>query len=204
VASRPLLVEELAEFLAFEFGEGSIPDFNPDWRPENPAVEVLTTCSSLLAIVNVGSSRVIQFSHYSVKEYLISRRISEAVHAVSQYKVLIGPAHTAVAHACLAVLLKLSPNSNKRTIKDVPLAHYATQHWLGHALFEDVSLGIQDGLTQLLDLNKPHFVVWAWICDSIDGFSSVTAFNAVSRLLQKPLDDGVFRDFRNAGVHTVS
>jgi hypothetical protein len=84
VASRPLRVEELAEFLAFEFGERSIPDFNPDWRPENPEGEVLTTCSSLILIVNVGGSRVIQFSHCSVKEYLTSKRIAEAGHAVSQ------------------------------------------------------------------------------------------------------------------------
>jgi hypothetical protein len=91
VASRPLRLEELAEFLAFEFRERSIPDFNPNWRPENPADEVLTTCSSLIAIVNVGGSRVIQFSHYSVKEYSISKRIAEAGHAVSQYQVLMDP-----------------------------------------------------------------------------------------------------------------
>jgi hypothetical protein len=167
VASRPLRVEELAEFLAFEFKEGSIPEFNPDWRPENPADEVLTTCSSLLAIVNVGGSRVIQFSHYSVKEFLISKRIAKAGDDVSQYQVLMGPANTAVANACLAVLLKLSPNSDKSTIEDVPLAHYAARHWLDHALFDEtVSLDIQDGLTELFDPNKPHFVVWAWICDT--------------------------------------
>jgi hypothetical protein len=171
VASRPLRVEELAEFLVFEFGEGSIPDFNPDWRPENPEDEVLTTCSSLIMIVNVGGSRVIQFSHFSVKEYLISKRIAKAGHGVSQYQVLMGPANTAVAQACLAVLLKLSPNSNKSTIEDIPLAHYVSRHWLDHALFENVSLDIQDGLTELFDPNKPHFVVWAWICDTIPGFS---------------------------------
>jgi hypothetical protein len=200
VASCPLRVEELAEFLAFDFGEGSIPDFNPDWRPENPADEVLTTCSSLIMIVDVGGSRVIQFSHYSVKEYLISKRIAEAGNAVSQYQVLMGPAHTAVANACLAVLLKLSPNSNKRTVKDVPLAHYATRHWLDHALFENVSLDIQDGLTKLFDLNKPHFVVWAWIYDTIPGYLLGTAFGDVLRLLQRPLNGGVFRDFWDAGV----
>jgi hypothetical protein len=202
VASRPLRVEELAEFLAFDFGEGSIPDFNPDWRPENPADEVLTTCSSLITIVNVGGSRVIQFSHYSVKEYLISKRIAEAGHAVSQYEILMGPAHISVAQACLAVLLKLSPNSNKSTIGAVPLAHYASQHWLDHALFENVSLDIQDGLTKLFDPSKPHFVVWAWICDTIPGFSLVTALNSASLLLRIPLDDRVFRDFWEAGCFT--
>jgi hypothetical protein len=174
-------------------------------RPKNPEDEVLTTCSSLIAIVNVGSSRVIQFSHYSVKEYLMPKLIAEPRNAVPQYQVFEGPAHAAVAHACLAVLLKLSPNSNKSTIEeDVPLALYAARHWLDHALQDEVSPDIQDGLTEFFNPNKPHFVVWAWICDTIPGFSLGTAFEGVWRLLQKPLDDGVFRDFRDAGVLTVS
>ena len=36
VASRPLLVEELAEFLAFDFEAGLIPKFHEDWRLEDP------------------------------------------------------------------------------------------------------------------------------------------------------------------------
>jgi hypothetical protein len=52
--------------------------------------------------------------------------------------------------------------SHQSTIEDVPFAHYAARHWLGHALFdEDVALDIQDGLTELFDPNRPHFVVWA-------------------------------------------
>jgi hypothetical protein len=205
VASRPLRVEELAEFLAFEFGEGSIPDFNPDWRPENPADEVLTTCSSLIMIVKVGGSRVIQFSHFSVKEYLMSSRIAEAGNAVSQYQVLLGPANAAVANACLAVLLKLSPNSNKGTIEDVPLALYAARHWLDHALFDNVSLGIQDGLIELFDPNKPHFVVWAWICAAFPGFSLQSTFNDVLHLVHRPVNDGVLGDdFREAEVFMVT
>jgi hypothetical protein len=77
--------------------------------------------------------------------------------------------------------------------RDVPLAYYASQHWLDHALFENVSLDIQDGLIELFDPNKPHFVVWAWICATFSGFSLQSAFNGVSRLVQRPLNDGVFR-----------
>jgi len=36
VASRPLRVEELAEFLAFDFNAGSPPSFQADWRPDDP------------------------------------------------------------------------------------------------------------------------------------------------------------------------
>ncbi len=77
VAQRPLRVEELAEFLAFKSGEGGSLTFEEDWRPEDPRDTVLSTCSSLIAIVNVDDSQVIQFSHFSVKEYLTSIRIAE-------------------------------------------------------------------------------------------------------------------------------
>jgi hypothetical protein len=67
VARRPLLVEELAEFLAFKSEEGGNLSFQKDWHPENPRDTVLSTCSSLIAVVNVGGSPVMHFSHFSVK-----------------------------------------------------------------------------------------------------------------------------------------
>ncbi|KAH9039125.1 hypothetical protein EDB85DRAFT_2141372 [Lactarius pseudohatsudake] len=75
VASRPLRVEELAEFLAFDFDEGDNPTFDAGWRPEDPNDAVLSTCSSLIAVVNVGDRTIVQFSHFSVKEFLTSNRI---------------------------------------------------------------------------------------------------------------------------------
>jgi ankyrin repeat protein len=51
-ASRPFRVEELGEFLAFDFDAGPTPTFLADWRPEDPTHTVLSTCSSLLAVVN--------------------------------------------------------------------------------------------------------------------------------------------------------
>ena len=55
VASRPLRVEELADLLAFDFNAGPIPKFHEDWRPEDAVDAVLSTCSSLLTIVDCGS-----------------------------------------------------------------------------------------------------------------------------------------------------
>jgi len=54
VASRPLLVEELAELLAFDFEVGPIPKIHEGWRLEDPADAVLATCSSLFIIVDGG------------------------------------------------------------------------------------------------------------------------------------------------------
>ncbi len=75
--SRPLRIEELAEFLAFDFKAGQIPTFRKDWHLEDPVEAVLSTCSTLLSLSNVENSQVIQFSHFSVKEFLTSTRFAE-------------------------------------------------------------------------------------------------------------------------------
>jgi len=79
VALRPLRVEELAEFLAFEFEDGGSPIFQADCRPEDPRDAVLYTCSSLISVVDDRGYTIVQFSHFSVKEYLTSMRITEGV-----------------------------------------------------------------------------------------------------------------------------
>jgi hypothetical protein len=68
--------------------------FEESWRPENPRDTVLSTCPSLIAVVNVDGSPVIQFSHFSVKEYLAPRRISKG--CVSRYP--LESAHLFVTH----------------------------------------------------------------------------------------------------------
>ncbi len=77
VAVRPLHVAELAEVLAVDFGtatsEGTSA-LNTDWRWEDHQDAVFSACSSLITIVN--SSQVVQFSHFSVKEFLTSSRIA--------------------------------------------------------------------------------------------------------------------------------
>jgi hypothetical protein len=87
VALRPLHVEELAEVLAFDLdaAEGEIPKLHPEWRWEDQEVAVLSACSSLISVVTVpwNNSRVIQFSHFSVKEYLTSDRLATASGDVS-------------------------------------------------------------------------------------------------------------------------
>jgi len=50
VASRPLRVEELAEFLAFDFESGPIAEFQEGWRLDDLVDAVLSTCSTLLAL----------------------------------------------------------------------------------------------------------------------------------------------------------
>jgi hypothetical protein len=165
VASRPLLVEELAEFLAFDFKAGLIPKFREDWRLEDPVEAVLSTCSTLLSVVHVDDFRAIQFSHFSVKEFLTSTRFAEKHDIISRhYYIAITPAHTLVAQACLGILLHLDESVTKDSLEKFPLAEYAAQHWFEHARFEGVAQNVE-GIKQLFDPRKPHLSVWLSIYD---------------------------------------
>src|SRR6201996_4320408 len=146
VAARPLRVEELAELLAFDFQttrDGEIPTLREDWRWNDEEQAVLSTCSSLIAVVRNGRSRVVQFSHFSVKEYLTSPRLAQSRGDVSQFHITLETAHTILAQACLGTLLQLDGHSDNNGSKDFPLVKYAAQHWVEHAQFESVSSRVQ-------------------------------------------------------------
>ena len=160
VAIRPLRVEEVAELLAFEFkAEGAVPKYRTDWRPNDQVEAVLSTCFSLISIVDDNESQVVQFSHFSVKEFLMSNRLGD----YSQYQILPRPAHTILAQACLGCLLHLDDHVDDGIVKGLPLAEYAAKHWATHAQFEDVASRVKDGMEKLFDCNKPHFGSWVGI-----------------------------------------
>ena len=167
-ASRPLRAEELAEFLAFDFEAGSTPKFLADWRSEDPENEVLSICSTLLVVKPDSGSPVIQFAHFSVKEYLTSTRLSETKDTISRFHVSMTSAHTIVAQACLGFLLHLDENITKDDLEDFPLAEYAAEHWVDHARFESVSSNVHDGMKCLFDPRQCHLSVWVWIYDPED------------------------------------
>ena len=158
VVSRPLRVEELAEFLAFDFNAGQIPKYCKDWRLEDPVDAVLSTRSTLLSLVNAQNSRVIQFSHFSAKEFLTSSRFVKKSNTISsRYHVSMTPAHTLVAKACLGALLHLDKDVISRTLLNFLLAIYAAEHWFEHARFEGLSQYVEEGMSQMFDWRKPHF-----------------------------------------------
>jgi ankyrin repeat protein len=250
-AVRPLRVAELAEILAFDFGAEGIPKLNPDWRWEDHEEAVMSTCSSLVMIVDdthergdgsdddvederedddedrdeeevedasedddedeaedesedddeyeaedeskddagdevedesehddeyeaadesedgnkakTEDSRIVQFSHFSVKEFLMSSRLAESSRDVSHYHIELEPAHTIIAQACLGVLLQLDDRLDHDRIKDFPFATYTAQYWVEHARFKGVSSHIQNGMERLFDADMPHLSALLWI-----------------------------------------
>jgi len=163
IAARPLLVEELAEVLAFDFKVEGMPKLNPGWRWEDQKEAVMSACSSLVIIVNDGDSRVVQFSHFSVKEFLTANRLAEPIRDVSCFHIQLEAAHTILAQACLGVLLRLDDDVDRDSIKSYPLARYAAQYWPTHARVENASSWIKEGIKCLFDADKPHFMTWLWI-----------------------------------------
>ncbi|KAH9958713.1 hypothetical protein BC827DRAFT_1361799, partial [Russula dissimulans] len=164
VAIRPLRVEELAEVLAVDFSHPSgIPRLNPNWRWEDGEQALLASCSTLITIVNSDNSRVVQFAHFSVKEYLTSSRLAASTQDVSRYYIAHEPAHTTLAQACLSTLLQ-----SGGPIKDSPLATYAAQNWVGHAQVENVSSYVREAMEYLFDLDRPYFGAWLRLHDIDD------------------------------------
>ena len=178
VASRPLRVEEVAEFLTFDFKDGAVPSHDSGWRLEDPRDAVRSTCSSLLAVVDVHGSKVVQFTHYSVKEFLTSNRIADTEKSISRYHILMEPAHTTILQVCLAILLNLSRDANEETVKDIPLSLYAARHWVDHARLRDDSARTKDFTRQIFDPLKPHFSVWIRIYDVLPEISSIATQGA--------------------------
>ena len=185
VAIRPLTVAELAELLAFDFdtAEGEIPKLNSKWRWEDHEQAVLSTCSSLITIVppddslsddslfdvslfdnslsddsQPNDSPVVQFSHFSVKEFLLSDRLSTSTNDISQYHIVLEDANTLIARACLGVLLR-DPSPENASVT-TPLALYAAEHWVAHSKVKNVTWRIRNGMESLFDPDQPYFSAW--------------------------------------------
>jgi hypothetical protein len=179
VAIRPLRVEELAEVLAVDFDSADgIPKLNPNWRWEDEEQALLASCSSLIAIVESDKSLVVQFSHFSVREFLTSSRLATSSGDVLRYYIALEPAHTILAQACMSILLRSDDREEQGDNgvgNNSPLARYAAEHWAAHAQFERVSSYLLTSMESLFDLDKPYFTAWLKLYD-IDIDASIGTF----------------------------
>jgi len=177
VAIRPLRVVELAGVLAVDFDDGEgTPKLNSSWQWEDHEQALLLSCSSLISIVknddhvdidsDDGDSRVVQFSHFSVKEFLTSPRLATPNRDVSRYHIDLEPSHTVMAQVCLGILLRLDDSAEENGIGNGSyLVRYAAEHWVAHAQFQNVSSRVRNAMECLFDLDKPYFAVWLRLYD---------------------------------------
>jgi hypothetical protein len=195
-AVRPLKLHELAEVLAFDFdavdGDG-IPELNPDrilsLKDEEEAI--MSACSNLVIIVkDRRGRRIVQFSHFTVKEFLTANRLAEPIRDVSRYHIRLDAAHTILVRACLAVLLGFKCGLTTHFL----LATYAAECWSTHALFEDVSSRVKYAIRCLFDVDKPHFAIWV-------DFAQQIYFNPKTEF---PLFYVACFGFRDAAEHIIA
>ena len=201
-AVRPLRVKELAEVLAFDFSAEGIPELNLGWRWEDKEEAVMSACSSLVMIIEDGDSRIVQFSHFSVKEFLTANRLMDPIRDVSRYHIRLEAAHTILAQACLGVLLRLEDDIDRDNVKNFPLAEYAAQYWPTHARFENASSRTKNGMERLFDADKPHFATWLWIYDEDRGERFMTTSPEKPKAV--PLYYAAMLGFRDLAEHLLA
>ncbi len=163
-AVRPLQLDELAEIFAVDFDPNSEPKLVEGWLPEDPEEAVLSACSTLIKIVGDESSKIVQFSHFSVKEFLTSDRFQASeLGKPLPLHIPLDAAHTVLTRACLTVLLQLDEKLDQQRLEMLPLAPYAAKHWVEHAKVENVASQSKVPMERLFNPKKPHLVAWTRI-----------------------------------------
>ena len=209
VAIRPLDVEELAEVFAVDFDDAEgIPKLKTNWRWEDEEQALLTSCSSLITIIETEDSRIVQFSHFSVKEYLTSARLATSIGDVSRFHIVLEPVHTILAQACIGVLLQPEDDAEENGIRKMsPLARYAAQHWVTHAQLEGVSLSLRKSMEYLFDVDKPYLSAWVQLYDIDTGpdkkTSSLSRFAVRTKSDATPLYYATLCGFEDLVEHLV-
>ena len=204
-AVRPLRVKELAEVLAVDYeDEEGIPRLNLNWRWKDQEQAILTSCSSLIAIVGFGASRVVQFSHFSVKEFLTSDRLATSSGDVLRYHIALEPAHTILAQACMGALLRSDDRTEQKGRSQ--LAGYAARHWVTHAQYENVSSYLRKAMEYLFDQDKPYFSAWRNLHDkdiSTTEGSTFYMFSPTSKSDAVPLYYAALCGFQDLVKHLI-
>jgi hypothetical protein len=132
-------INELVDAIATDLDED--PAFDPRNRMPDPR-DILRLCSSLVTISSDGSDSgiaTVQLAHLSVKEYLVSNRISKHFEVLSRETV----ARSHLARLCLRYIIGVSqitlrdhPKSSLDVDKishEFPFVSYSARHWMDHA-----------------------------------------------------------------------
>ena len=163
-STSQLSVDEVAEVLCVDVEDD--PRFDPERRFPDPQ-DILEICPGLVIGTGTGVQdsegtvigEQVQLAHYSVKEFLTSKRIKELV---PNYSIDPTTAHTSMAEVCLAYLLSFnSPASvSPSMLENFPLAAYAAQHWTKHAKLAEEAESLATLTMELFDDVNPAYVNW--------------------------------------------
>ena len=167
---RPISLAELAEAVVVDVKEN--PRFDVENRFFQPEC-ILMICSSLISVESAtesfsgaGASATVKLAHYSVKEYLVSKRILNG--PAKAYGIEAGKANACIAGICLAYLLQFdkSDSLTSQPPEDFPLALYAAECWMHHLWLAHLETSICHSLSvELLAGGKEAFFNWVRLCE---------------------------------------
>lgn len=138
---RPINLNEANEVLAMKVGTAS--SFDDEELLDEP-YDMQQICSSLLTIttetlVRTNSSfnrtgyasPIIRLAHYSVKEFLVSDRLTQDC---LMFKISEEEGHAIITEICLRCLLRFNEEGSwgSENAAPCPLAQYAAAHWFRH------------------------------------------------------------------------
>jgi Ankyrin repeats (3 copies) len=160
-SARPLRIEEVVDVIAVDINDD--PRFDLDRRLPDPR-DILTICSSLVTTtmetIEQPSGTIagdyVRLAHFSVKEYLVSKRIQDG--PAAQFSIQEIPTNASIAEICVAYLLQFDkPDSFiVQTVEEFPLARYAARFWTQHARIAGENQDAMHSLIMELLLSKKH------------------------------------------------
>lgn len=134
-AERSLTLEEVVE-AAVTKPTGNAVDLNEKLIDLLDVIQIcqdlVTLSEEQLVICGIAQDcQVVRFAHFSVKEYLISRRITEG--PAARFSLSASLAHDQIARCCLSVVLQ-NNKRNSRVLDPtvLPLLRYAAEYWFKH------------------------------------------------------------------------
>ena len=160
-ASRPLLLDELAEAAVLEHGTR---EYEPEAHLRDPG-DILEVCRSL--VWHRDTTNEVVLAHHSVKDFL---RSQSALARVEFYHLQDIPSNAEVAKSCLTyLLLKDFAEGPARSGQELmkryihyPLLDFAAGHWCAHAVSALSGNKELHSLTmELMDPKcTPNFMAW--------------------------------------------
>lgn len=163
-SARPLTLREIVEAVTIQPNE--VPCLDTEDRFLDPEDILRILPAGLVEVIDI----YIQFSHFSVKEYITSPRLSEDPE-VSDFRVFPMPTHNHVAQTCLAYLLWVGsqhPDDGLDIYAEFPLYYYAAGCWPYHISILE-SLQRLDGrvvqlASEFLSFGTKAWDIWTCSC----------------------------------------
>ncbi|KAI9764110.1 MAG: hypothetical protein M1840_008670 [Geoglossum simile] len=172
-SKRPMSLAEVAEAIAIDRDNQTFDIGN---RMLN-IYSILGICSSLVALSDRKSTQQnsqteetteLRLAHYSVKEYLVSRRVQDG--RAKRFAVKETEAHEYMGEACLIYLLYFNKPDSLYTGAwlDYPFLQYAAESWYGHRqAIPDPPSKIMDPTMALFDIDGgSQFLNWYRLHDA--------------------------------------